>query len=134
MTEAFVPSFPGETAMRSATAALAAALVLALSLPLPAAAQAGDSMTRDQIRSMLATALQLELLARACDFYMAPAQKVELARIRQAAADALKLTPEQVGSLRNDLDDALTQNREGICLQDEPIYRQTLDALTRAPK
>lgn len=132
MTEAFVPSFPGETAMRSATAALVAALVLAV--PLPAAAQGGDSMTRDQIRRMLTTSLQLELLARACDFYMAPAQKVELARIRQAAADALKLTPEQVGSLRNELDDALTQNREGICLQDEPIYRQTLDALTQAPK
>ncbi|SOD95363.1 hypothetical protein [Caenispirillum bisanense] len=114
--------------MRRAGLLLATAGLLGLAA-LPAAAQ-GD-MTRGQVRSMLVTALQLDLLARECDFYMSPAQRVEIARIRKATADALELTDAQVGALRNELDGMIQKDRTRVCLEDERVYRQTLDALTQ---
>lgn len=114
--------------MRRRLAAFSVTAALVAALPLPGAAQ--ESLTRGQIRGMLDTALQLELLARECGFYMSPEQKIEIARIRRAGGDALGLTEGRIGALRNQLDDMLRQDRDRICFEDERVYRQTLEGLT----
>ncbi|GAA0576820.1 hypothetical protein [Caenispirillum bisanense] len=115
---------------RIAAAALTAAAILAGTAAATAPAVAQDSLTRGQVRSMLVTALQLELLARECDFFMTSPQRVAVAKIRDTAATALELRSDEVASLRGELDDRLRQQRDQVCLQDEPVFRQTLDALT----
>lgn len=110
-----------------------AALTIAAAVAAAAPAVAQDSLTRGQVRSMLVTALQLELLARECDFFMTAPQRVAVAKVRDSAAAALEMRSDQVASLRGELDDRLRQQRDAVCLQDEPVFRQTLDALT-APR
>ncbi len=117
--------------MRRILTALMVAAALAATTPAtPAAAQ--GSLTQGQVRSMLVTALQLELLARECDFFMTGPQRVAVAKIRDSAAAALEMGTEQVGSLRAELGDRLRPQRDQVCLQDEALFRQTLDALTAA--
>lgn len=116
--------------MRHRLAAILATAALLLAVPAHAQGQGRDGMTRGQVRSMLVTALQLELLARACDFYMTPAQRIDIGKIRQSAAEALQLTGEKVGAIRGELDAMLARDRDRICVEDERVYRDTLDALT----